>query len=104
MTDTIAETLLERARARDLDGYAETIAAIPVNRLNTIGKEEAFQQSVAALVPLATHGDALTRLKALALIGRADNTTQQKQEALARSAHAAVREAPPQFGAEDRRR
>lgn len=100
MTETIVEALLDRARAGDLEGYAEAITAVPVYQLSTIGNLDGFQQSVAALVPLAAGGDKLRRLKALALIGRADNTTQQKQEALARSARDAVRAPPPQFGVE----
>ncbi|WP_380874281.1 hypothetical protein [Sphingomonas sp. DBB INV C78] len=91
---------MERARARDLDGYAKAIATIPVHRLSTIGNLEPFRQSVAALVPIATSGAPATRLRALALIGRADNTTRQKQEAVATAARAAVCEPPPQFGPE----
>lgn len=101
MTEVIADRLLAAAEGGDLPAYAAALAAIPVQRLNTIGKLPAFQQSVARLVPTALAASASAdRLAALALIGRADSTTQQKQPAIAEAARAAVAEPPPQFDAE----
>jgi hypothetical protein len=101
MTEFTPATLLDCASRGDLAGYAAAIAAIPVNRLNTVGKDETFQESVRRLVPIALKGSSpLKRLNALALIGRADSTTQQKQPAIGDAARAAVGIEPPALGAE----
>jgi hypothetical protein len=101
VTDDIAQSLLDCASRGDLSKYAEALAAIPVNRLNTIGKEPAFQASVERLVPIARTGiSPLQRLTALALIGRADSTTQQKQSAIGDAVKASVATEPPPLAKE----
>lgn len=103
MTDAILTALVAAARDGDLARYAAALGGVPVQRLNTIGREDAFQRSVALLVPVARTGAAAEdRLKALALIGRADSTTQQKQPAIADAARLAVRDAPPPIGSDER--
>lgn len=101
MSEQSAARLLDCAQRGDLTGYAEALTGLPVSQLNTIGKLPTFRQSVAALVPVARDGTtARIRLAALALIGRADNTTQQKQLEIAEYATAAIALPPPPLDAQ----
>lgn len=99
MSGDIVQTLLGCAGSGDLKGFGNALSSIPVHQLNTIGKEFGFQQAVALLVPLVREGSDARRLTALALIGRADSTTQQKQPTVAEAARAALNKEPPEIGA-----
>jgi hypothetical protein len=101
MTEPTTGLLLELASRGDLKGFAATLASVPVHRLGALGKDGNFKKAIERLVPIATHGSTpLDRLTALALIGRADNTTQQKQVEIAAAAKAAVAVEPPPLDAE----
>lgn len=103
MTDPTLTSLVAAADEGDLVGYAAALAAIPVQRLNTIGKDAAFQQAVTQLAHIArTTTSPDDRLRALALIGRADRTTQQKQAPIADAARDAVLTDLPPITVDDR--
>ena len=99
MPDDLPSRHLQAAQAGDLDAYAAALTSIPVNRLNTIGKESAFQQAVECLVPIALGSSStLERLTALSLMARADNTTQRKQPEIGDAIAKSVADQPPPLG------
>lgn len=94
----ISEALLESARNGDLDNFASVLSSVPVSRLGSLGKDQPFRDGVDQLVPFALNAsDPIKRLQALALIGRADSTTQQKQAEIGKSAKRAAAVEPPQL-------
>lgn len=97
----ISNDLLNSATSGDLDTFATVLSSVPVNRLGGLGKDVSFRQAVDQLVPIALHAPTpLQRLKALALIGRADSTTQRKQQEIAAAANHATAVEPPPLDAE----
>lgn len=92
----IAATLSQLAREGDLSGFASALSGIPVGRLAAVAKEDDFHASLAMIGLIAT--DAAVprdRLNALALLGKADRSTQRRDPRTGARATFSLRNVPP---------
>lgn len=95
----VASILVDRARLGDLAGYGAALAGIPVSHLAAVAKEDGFHVSLGLLNAAVTNqaASSRSRLEALALLGKADRSTQRRDRRTGDQARAALAVAPPPF-------
>jgi hypothetical protein len=98
MREPMSSTFIDLAGRGELETFGNKLSKVPVNRLSGLGKDEDFRGALKILANIvASEGEPLQRLAALALIGKADSSVQRREPVIEQSAREALRIEPPRL-------